>query len=41
VSLKMEKSSPAIESLMTPSFLRSPNDLRKPIQSAPPLPDEP
>src|ERR1035437_6717691 len=30
VSLKIEKSSPAIKSLMTASFLRSPNDFRSP-----------
>src|ERR1035437_2587803 len=31
LSLKMEKSSPAMKSLMTASFLRSPNDFRSPI----------
>ena len=40
-SLKMEKSSPAMKSLMTPSFLRNPNDFRNPTQSLPPVPDEP
>jgi hypothetical protein len=35
VSLKMEKSSPAMKSLMTPSFLRSLNDFRNPTQSLP------
>src|SRR6266496_3292824 len=41
VGLKIEKSSPAIKSLMTFSFFRSRNDFCKPTQSAPPLPDEP
>src|ERR1035437_6162061 len=41
VASKMEKSSPAIKSLMTASFLRSPNDFRSPTYSAPPLPEEP
>lgn len=40
-SLKIEKSSPAIDSRMTPSFLRSEKDLRNPMLSVPPLPDEP
>ena len=40
-SLKIEKSSPAMKSLTTPSFLRSPNDLRNPWQSLPPAPVEP
>ena len=40
-SLKIEKSSPAIDSRMTPSFFRSEKDLRNPMQSVPPWPDEP
>jgi hypothetical protein len=39
--LKMEKSSPAMKFLMLPSFLRRPNDFRNPMQSVPPLPEEP
>jgi len=41
VSLKMEKSSPAMKFLMLPSFLRRPNDFRNPTQRVPPLPEEP
>ncbi len=39
-SLKIDRSSPAMKSLMTPSFFRNLNDFRRPTQSAPPLPEE-